>query len=216
MMPGVAAQPLGQHTAPSITSLVAINFIAGTYLVNGVTKTAADVIANPELITADGLVMTDGVVDIIGDLLPYVLANGTFRLVWDHLDYTGSIVPLAIINSGTSDDGVIVKRQDSLGSNFMNLSDFSGSHFRQAVDASAPIGDNGHVIAWTRTDSELEFSVDGRSVVPYSGDPDTFSIAPNAASFGGLPGNFVNAETRIKSLTVYATQASSLLPALAA
>lgn len=216
MMPGVAAQPLGNRSAPAITSLAAINFIAGTYVVNGVTKTAADIIANPELITADGLVMTDSVVDIIGDLLPLVLANGTFRLVWDHLDYTGTIVPLAIIDPDTSDNGVVVKRQDGLGSNFMNLSDFSGSHFRSATDASALVGANAHVIAWTRTDSELDFSVDGRSVVSYAGDPDTFSIVPTAASFGGLPGNFVFSETRIKSLTVYATQASSLLPALAA
>jgi hypothetical protein len=213
MMPGVAAQPLGNRSSPSIPSLAAINFIAGTYVVNGVTKTAADVIANPELITGDGLVITDGVVDIIGDLLPYVLANGTFRLAWDHLDYTGNIVPLAVIDPDTSDNGVVVKRQSS--GQLMNLSDFSGSHFRQAIDSSAPVGDNGHVIAWTRTDSELDFSVDGRAVVSYSGDPDTFSIVPTAASFGGLPGNFVNAETRIKSLTVYATQASSLLPALA-
>lgn len=212
MMPGIAAQPLGNRSSPSISSLAAINFIAGTYVVNGVTLTAADVVANPELITADGLVMTDNVVDIIGDLLPLALGNGTFRLVWDHLDYTGTIVPLAIIDPDTSDDGVIVKRQSS--GQLMNLSDFSGSHFRQATDASAPVGDNEHAVAWTRTDSVLEFSVDGRSVVSYAGDPDTFAIAPSAASFGGLPGNFVNAETRIKSLTVYATQDSSLLPAL--
>ena len=213
MMPGVAAQPLGSRSSPSIPSLAAINFIAGSYVVNGVALTAADVVANPELITGDGLVITEDVVDIIGDLLALVLANGTFRLAWDHLDYTGNIVPIAIIDPDTSADGVVVKRQSS--GQLMNLSDFSGSHFRQAIDSSAPVGDNDHVIAWTRTDSALEFSVDGRAVVSYAGDPDSFPIVPSAASFGGVPGGFTLAETRIKSLTVYAAQDSSLLPALA-
>jgi len=202
----------GGSSPPPIDGTV-INFLTESYTVNGITVTAGDVVANPELITVDGLVITEDVVDIIGDLLTLLLtANYTLVLAWDHLTYTGNIVPLAIINSGTSDDGLIIKRQSS--GEFMNVSDFSGAHFRGAVDSSAAVGDNGHKIAVTRTDAKLKFSVDGRSVVTYSGDPDTFAIAPTAASFGGLPGGFTFAEVRIQSLTVLDPQDDSLLPSL--
>lgn len=203
----------GSGSAPPVDGTV-INFLTGSYTVNGVTVTAADVVANPELITADGLIITEDVVNIIGDLLTLLLtANYTAVLAWDHLDYTGNIVPLALIDPDTSDDGLVVKRQSS--GEFMNVSDFSGAHFRGAVDSSA-VGDNGHKVAVTRTDAKLVFSVDGRDNVTYAGDPDTFAIAPTSASFGGLPGGFTFAEVRIQSLTVYAAQDDSLLPALSA
>lgn len=215
MMPGVAAQPLGRRSStPLPDALASMRFLTGSYVVNGVTLTAADIVANPELITADGLVITEDVVDIVNAWLLANLPNATCVLAWDHLDYTGNIVPLALIDPDTSDDGMVIKRQAS--GQFMDVTDFSGVHFRDATDASAAVGDNGHKIAWTRTDTALEFSVDGRAVVTYAGDPDTFSIVPTAASFGGLPGGFTFAEVRIKSLIVYAPQISSLLPTLSA
>lgn len=199
--------------------LANIDFVNSIYPVNGSSETAADVVDQPGVITADGLILAEdaSVISIIGDLLALLLASTagmTIVLNWNNLDSTGTIIPLVLINPDISDEGIQFKRQSSLGSHFMNATDFSGINFRSTTDASGPTGDNIHKIALTRTNTKLVFSVDGRSVVSASGDPLDFSITPTTATFGGLPGDTMSNELRILSMQIYNPVDDSLLPGL--
>jgi hypothetical protein len=209
------------RTAAPFGGTMDLDFLNQIYTVSGVTKTAADVVDQPGVITADGLVLADSasVVSIIGDALTLLLASTaglTVVLGWDNLDNTNNVIPLVLINPDTSDEGIQIKRQGSLSSYFMNATDFSGIHFRSTTDASAATGDNIHTIALTRTNTKLVFSVDGRAVVSAAGDPDDFTISPTTATFGGLPGDTMSAELRILSLQLYNPVDDSLLPSLSA
>lgn len=190
------------------------DFVAGTYTVNGVTVTAADVIDQPGWIDGTGLVIADSAatVGVLGDALTYLLAaDWTVVIEWDHFVTNNTIQPL-VLSDGSLDNVVRLRRQNSLSSRFMNVSDFAGVNFRQATDASASIGDGQHKIALTRTNSKLAFSIDGQSVV--SNTSTTFSITPTGAAFGGYPGDMIGDALTIKSCVVTAPVSDASLPTL--
>lgn len=192
------------------------DFVAGTYTVNGATVLPGAIIDTPGAIDGTGLVMADSanVIGIIGDALTYLLtADWTMVLAWDHFLSTNSVLPF-VMADGSNDNAVQVQRQNSLGSYFMNVSDFAGINFRQAADSSAAVGDNAHKIALTRTNGKIIFSVDGRSTV--SDTSISFGISPIAAAFGGYPGDTVFDAVTIKSCVVTAPVSDGSLPTLSA
>lgn len=192
------------------------DFVGHSYSVNSTTVTASAIVDTPGAIDSTGLVMADSanVIGIIGDALTYLLtANWTMVIEWDHFLSTNSVKPF-VMADGSNDNAVQVQRQNSLGSYFMNLSDFAGVNFRQATDSSAAIGDGQHKIALTRTNGKIVFSVDGRSVV--SDTSISFGISPTAAAFGGYPGDTVFDAITIKSCVVTAPVSDASLPGLSA
>ncbi|TPN44858.1 hypothetical protein [Mesorhizobium sp. B1-1-7] len=207
-----AAQMLNA-SGSDIPTLARINFLTGSYVVNDVTVTAADVIDRPELVTANGLEIVDEAspVAIIGDMLDILLtADWTIVIEWDHFDDNGNIYPLVL--SGPGSDNSIVLRRYAF-SFAMDLQDYSGSNFREATDGEV-VGDGIHRVALTRTDAKLAFSIDGRAVV--SDTSISFGISPTSAAIGDASGILGDIAITIRSLTVLAPQDDSLLPSLSA
>jgi hypothetical protein len=120
------------------TDPISFDFVNHIYAVNGSVVTASDIVDTPGAIDSSGLVIADSanVIGIIGDALTNLLtADWTMVLEWDHFTSTATILPF-VMADGSNDNAVQVKRQNSLGSHFMNVQDFAGSNFRQATDAS--------------------------------------------------------------------------------
>lgn len=186
------------------------------YYVNGVAKTAADIVDQPSWIDGTGLVIADSAatVGILGGALTYLLTSDwTMRIKWDHFTSGNNIMPFAMADGG-NDNYVQVLRENGFGGHFMNVSDSAGANFRQATDSSGPVGDNVHKIALTRINSKLIFSIDGQATV--SDTSISFSLAPIAAAFGGYPGDTIGDALTIKSFVVTAPVSDGSLPALSA
>lgn len=206
----IASQAVAVGPAPGLAS---IDFLGETYVVDGVTVTAADIVDHPELITANGLeLIEDGdVVNILGDLLALLLtANWTIVLEWNHLDATGEVYPLVITGAG-EDNTVQIRRLS--GSHYLFVEDFGGAGYRGVADAFA-FGDGVHKIALTRTNAKLVFSADGRPLA--TGDIDNFALSPTAAAFGGYPGWTISPTMYIRSLQILDPADDADLPGLSA
>jgi hypothetical protein len=220
MMPGVAAQPLGRSSGSSAPTgtLASAKFRSGLYSVAGAPVLLSSIVDQPELVSAAGLeIAEDGTVAaILGTFLDVLkTANWTLRLKWNNFDSNSTFFPL-VLTGADFDNVVQLRRQNSLSNRYMNVEDFAGPDFRDATDASAPAGDGAHIIALTRTDTKLVFSLDGRAVVTAAGDPLDFALDVTDACFGGYPGDTVFGALTIESLDVFEPMDDSLLPALSA
>lgn len=203
-------------SGPPPSDPINFDFVNHLYYVNGVAKTAADIVDQPSWIDGTGLVIADSAatVGILGDALTYLLtADWTMVIEWDHFLSTNSVQPF-VMADGSNDNAVQLQRQNSFGGYFMNLSDFAGANFRQAVDSSAAVGDGQHKAAFTRRDSKIIISTDGRSTV--SDTSISFGIVPIAAAFGGYPADTVIDAVTIKSCVVTAPVSDGSLPTLSA
>ncbi|TIN02684.1 MAG: hypothetical protein E5Y34_06550 [Mesorhizobium sp.] len=208
---GVVSSQVISGPPPSGTT---IDFIGGSYVVDGVTVTAADVVDHPELITANGLeLIEDGdVVNILGDLLALLLtANWTIVLEWNHLSATGQLYPLVL--TGAGGDNVVQIRRLGSSSHYLFVEDFGGAGYRGVADNFA-FGNGIHKIALTRTNTKLVFSADGRAVA--TGDIDNFALSPTAAGFGGYPGWTISPTMFIRSLQILDPVSDAELPTLSA
>ncbi len=207
-----------EDAAADVDAAAYMNFLSGHYKLAGSVVMPAAFIDQPELITSNGLVIPESgnVVVILGDFLTkWLTANYTGMIEWDHLDSTATIFPLVLANVDSNDDFLEIKRQNTLGNRFMTVDDFSGPNFRSATDATAAVLDGIHRIAFNRTNTTLEFSIDGRATVASLGDLLDFSIIPTSACFGGVFGGTTNSETRIRKCKIFNTlQTSGDLPSI--
>lgn len=193
------------------------DFRAGTYFVNGVAKSASDVIDQPSWIDGTGLVIAAfaSSVAILGDALTFLLtADWTMVIEWDHFTSGNTIQPF-VMADGSNDNAVQLKRNNGLGGHLMNVQDFAGINFRQATDVlSGAVGNGVHKTALTRTDPKLIFSTDGNATA--SDTSISFGLAPIAASFGGYPGSTIGDALTIRRFTANAPVSDGTLPTLSA
>jgi hypothetical protein len=201
--------------SPPPSDAINFDFIAGTYYVNGVAKTAADVVDQPSWIDGTGLVIADfaSSVAILGDALTYLLtADWTMVIEWDHFTSANTILPF-VMADGSNDNAVQLKRNNGLGGHLMNVQDFAGINFRQATDVLlGAVGDGVHKTALTRTDPKLIFSTDGSATVADTSI--SFGIVPIAAAFGGYPGDTIGDALTIRRFTANAPVSDGSLPGL--
>jgi hypothetical protein len=200
---------------PPPSDPINFDFIAGTYYVNGVAKTAADVVDQPSWIDGTGLVIADSAntVAILGDALTYLLtADWTIVIEWDHFTSLNAILPF-VMADGSNDNYVQILRENGFGGNFLNVSDSAGSNFRQATDVTLVVP-GVHKTALTRANPKLIFSIDGRSTV--SDTSISFSLASTAAAFGGFPADTVGDPLTIRRFTANAPVSDGTLPGLSA
>jgi hypothetical protein len=87
--PIAAAGLLDPPAAP--TGAATLDFLAGTYVINGASYAASDIVSNPDRIGASGLQILDFTANqetsILGDLLALVLtANWTATFEWEQVE----------------------------------------------------------------------------------------------------------------------------------
>lgn len=203
-----------QQEAVSVsTDSASINFLTESYVINGVSYTAADIIDKPGRVGAGGLEILDedpdGIVTILGPLLAALVPlNWTIVLEYfeDPIEYF--IVPLVIQNEGT--EFVFIDRVDETA--FEVFESSSGS---RTVQATADLSAGVHRLAITRTDYHMAISVDGSAV----GSSDVFQdITVYQAAFGGFAegGIYSYGGCMIRTLDIMAPVDDSDLPALSA
>jgi hypothetical protein len=209
----------GLLDAPVSSAGTLINFVDGSYVINGSSYAASDIVSDPSKIDASGLHAGDGgAVSIIGDLLTALTAaNWTIVIEWQELYDTGVTMLIDVSDGSTQEFGIT--RDDVVGNILMEASEASDpSGYRETQDpasGSGPFGIGVHRVALTRTDTAFSMSADGRSVISDSSTPGTFS--PTLAAFGGLAdGSDWRNDCYIRRLEIYPPQADADLPSLSA
>lgn len=195
--------------------IASIDFVAGSYTVNGITKTAADIIDKPARVGASGLQILDddmdGVVATIGDLLTVLLsANWTLVIEYQELatTYITSLLNITDDGPGFSNTWAVDGKP---AISRVDYAENTGS-FRE-IQYAASLGLGVHRVAVTRTSDKLAIAVDGATVQTYSASTTaTFT----SACFGGQVGGASYNGTYIRSLTVYDPQIDVALQSLSA
>lgn len=212
-----AAGLLEPPNAPSATT--SIDFVNGTYTIDGTSYAASDILGDTSTIDASGLHAGDGgIVSITGDLLTALTAaDWTIVVEWQELYDTGVTMLLDLADGSTQELGIT--RNDVVGNILMQAfetSDPSGSRETQdPTSGSGPFTSGAHRVALTRTASAFSMSADGRTVVSDTSTPGTFS--PTLAAFGGLAdGTDWRNDCYIRKLELYPAQADADLPSLSA
>lgn len=215
--PIAAAGLLGAPAPPSTTTV--IDFVAGTYTINGASYADSDIIGDPSKIDASGLHAGDGgPISIIGDLLTALTAaDWTIMVEYGELYDADATLIFDMSDGSTQELGIT--RDDVVGNILMKAfeaSDPSGSRETEdPASGSGPFGTGTHRIALTRTGTVFSMSADGRTVISDASTPGTFS--PTLAAFGGLAdGSDWRNDCYISRLEIYPPQADADLPSLSA
>ncbi|TIN76788.1 hypothetical protein [Mesorhizobium sp.] len=216
MMLGTLASGLARQQASGVATLVSANFVTGTYSVAGVAATAADIVDQPGLITANGLEVpgwTPGaVIEYVGDALAALLTmDWTVVIEYESLWNTGQDVILCIANGDGSQFFEMHRSQFS--NRRMFVTETGDSEYRETIDTDSH--DAGiHRMALTSSAARLSLSVDGGTVISDTSAMDYSGLT--RALIGGYFDNETENEFYLRSITVYAAQDDSLLPTLSA
>ncbi len=192
----------------------ALNFVAGTYVFDSVSYTAAQVVDHDEFITANGLEIPTSTV---GGSVELILAPVKARLA------TCNWTMLVIINVLTAGDKDYIFTETNAAETFwievVNWGtwycDCSDGNFSMAEDTVNSQTSGIHKFAVTRINNKVSVSVDGHTVVsdttavtlPVFGFPMTKFF------FGGYSGGS-EAGFYLRSCAIYDAIGDSLLPAL--
>lgn len=217
----IAAAGLLEAPASGGGATTVIDFVAGTYTIDGASYTAADIVSDTSTIGASGLHAGDGgPISIIGDLLTALTAlDWTLLLEYEELYARAVTYVLELGDGGTQELAVL---RDDVVSTFLSINAFESSDpsgYRQDRDPASgdgPFGIGVHRIALTRTATKFVLSADGRPIVSDTSVPGT--IAPTLAGFGGMPGagGWFGNDCYIRRLTIYPPKDDADLPSLSA
>ena len=225
MMPGIVAAQAIAASIGAAASIAALDFVAGTYVVNGSTVAAADIIDHPEWITGSGIEVRtanestegDGIVHFIGDVLDLLLTlDWTIVAEYQELAADGATRILVMQDGAiTFADFLMIERENSGNGLGITVDDFDdGGSIYRAVNDGAPRAEGIHRIAFTRTSAHLASSVDGDAVVE-DATASAGVVAINA-TIGAGDGEFLFNDLNFRSITIYPAGANSQLPALSA
>lgn len=215
MMLGVVAA--NGVPADAAVAAASLNFAAGTYVVNGVSVAAADVVDQPGLITANGLEVPDNtasaVIDYINDVLALLVAGEwTVVIEYESLWDTGTEVLLVVSNAG-ADQFLQLYRNEAPNPTRIGSTETGDTQYREAIDPTARISGI-HRVALTTAASRLSISVNGGTVVS---DTSAMDATFTRAVIGGYTfDDKTENEFYLRSIDIYAALPDADLPALSA
>lgn len=213
----VALSGLLELPAASFSLRATIDFVNGTYEIDGTSYAASDIVDKTERIGASGLEIldddADGTVDTLGDLLALlVTANWTAVIEYDEATTTYLTVPLSLSGS-TSSDTAGVFRQAEGATPTLSMKAYATSNTSREAVVPQTFGVGTHKIAMTLTSDLLAVSVDGSAAVM---DAASQTLDLDQASLGGDPGGGSYNGTTIRSIMIYTPASASSLPSLSA
>ncbi|KQU77693.1 hypothetical protein ASD12_18000 [Mesorhizobium sp. Root102] len=216
MMLGTIASGLSRQQAGGLATLVAANFVTGTYSVASVAVTAADIVDQPGLITANGLDVPgwtpDAVVEYVGDALAALLTmEWTVVIEYQCLWNTGEDILLVVSNPAGSQ--FFEMHRGALSTRRMIVTETGDSQYRETIDIDQHnVGL--HRIAVTSAAARLSLSVDGDPVITDTSAMDYSGLT--RALIGAYFDDETENEFYLRSVTIYDPQEDSLLPTLSA
>lgn len=216
MMLGTIASGLARQQASGVATLVSANFVTGAYSVAGVAATAADIVDQPGLITANGLEVpgwtSDAVIEYVGDALAALLTmEWTVVIEYESLWNTGQDVILCIANGDGSQ--FFEMHREQFASRHMIVAETGAEELRETIDTDSHNAGI-HRMALTSTAARLSLSVDGGTVISDTSAMDYSGLT--RALIGAYFDDETENEFYLRSITVYAAQEDSLLPILSA
>ena len=125
---------------------------------------------------------------------------------------SGAVTVMSVGNLGWSHVLEVQKLNSGSGHN-PYLYDTGGEGTRVATDSGYAIGVGNHKTAFTRQDTRIAASTDGRTAIADE-SPDVPTWSPTHATFGALPEDNPNMAIFIRKLTVYSVQPDENLPSL--
>lgn len=206
-----------------------LDFVNGVYTLDGVSLTAADVVAHPEYIVAQGLQDTDfptyadgNSVDIIGDFRDAMLSGERTVLVeYEELTSSGQSIPLSIQNGALTHVWQLT-RNNSAGDNALIYDKTAdpqrdiNTQFTDPVISGLVQGI--HKFAVTRTTARLRASINGSAVlVPVFGtDTSQAGFTATTVSVGGFSADAASNDLYLRKLQIWEPLDDEFLPILSA
>ena len=213
--PIAAAGLLDPPAAP--TGTATLDFLAGTYTVNGVGVAVADIIANPDRVGASGLEIPDFTsgmeTSITGDLLALiVIANWTAVFEYEQMSGAHN-TELLWVSDESAVNQLSVDRKFPSGGGYIYVFDEDSTFVSREADDAQEVLSGVHKVAVTVTNARLAISVDGADATVDTGASDK---TMDRASFGGPVGTNSYTGFYLRALSLQAPVDDADLPSLSA